>query len=114
MSSNGKYTREGLLTLMSNNPEQIHDFTARFLTIKNESWITVGQLRVIDSKQVVAGHLNLPVHKLTLNMEELKEIKKGQVLSIKGVITTYNSGGTLRATLKGFADKQTIQMIEVK
>jgi len=113
MPRNRNYVRKGLLSLMIENPEAVHEFTARFLTIKNESWITIGQLRVKESKHVIAGHLNLPVYKLTVDKEGVKQFKKGQLLALKAIITTYNSGGTLRATLKGFGSRETIEMIEV-
>jgi hypothetical protein len=105
-----RYVRRGLLELIENDHEDILDFTARFLANKNENWITISQLCLKGSKNVLASHLNLPVHKLKITERESTGWKKGQLLSIKATVSTYVSQGVVRGTLVGYGENGLIEI----
>lgn len=111
MARYNKHIRIGLIELMNKYPDQELEFTARFLARKNPTWITVSQLCHNEYKEVLARHLNLPVHKLNVDKEVLDTMTKGQKLILKAVISTYNTNGVTRATLKP-ADKPGVIQIE--
>jgi len=110
MAKYRKHVRADLLILMQEHPDSIWEFTARYLARKNEAWITVSQLCKKDSKEVLASHLNLPIHKLNVNAKVVSTYKKGKMLSIKATITTYKSGGVLRAALAGVGPSNKIKI----
>ncbi|MFT6716659.1 MAG: alkylhydroperoxidase/carboxymuconolactone decarboxylase family protein YurZ [Saprospiraceae bacterium] len=110
MTKYSKHVRAGLLELMSGNINSPHEFTARYLARKNDAWITISQLCQKGTKKVLASHMNIPVHKLSLSALFLNNLTKGELLSIKAVITTYDSGGTARAALAGFGASDKIEI----
>ena len=110
MAKYRKHVRVDLLALMQENPDSEWEFSARFLARKNEAWITVSQLCKKDSKDILASHLNLPIHKLNVDDQTVKTYQKGKFLSIKATITTYKSGGVLRAALAGVGSDNKIEI----
>lgn len=109
MSRHKRYVREQLLDLI--DAENPLEFRGRFLTKKNEAWITISQLTAKENSEVVlASHLNLPIHKLDLKAQNIESLKKGQPLSVKAKVSSYKSSGVTRATLVGFGPKNKIEV----
>ena len=110
MAKYKKHVRAELLMLMDENPDSEWEFTGRYLAKKDEAWITLSQLCKKDSKKILASHINLPIHKLSVDAQTLNTYKKGKLLSIKATVITYKSGGSLRAALAGVSPSNKIEI----
>jgi hypothetical protein len=104
MSRQDRYIRKGLLDLLKHGQNDPVYFTARFLSIRNQRWITISQLCVCGSEKKIASHLNLPVHKISTGVQEIRNLSKGTLLFITASVGAYKTNGIMRGTLLGWGD----------
>ena len=100
-----KESRKALLDLAKTN--EVLSFDAYFLCRKNESWLTFSQLKLVNGKDVLATHFNLPEYKLSGNF---KADKENQKVSIKAIPSSYLQKGIKKGTLKGFGASGVIEI----
>lgn len=105
-----KHVRLGLLTLLEQKGDCSHCFEARFLAVRKSQWLCVSQLKLVDTADKLATHLNLPLHKLEWQTGQLGTIKKGQKIILEAKIGSYTSKGFRRACLIGKGPKNRISV----
>ena len=64
MANFNKITRNSLLRLANDKPEQTIKITGHLKWNESSDWFTFSSIILLDSNEKIASHINLPKHKI--------------------------------------------------
>jgi len=99
MGRHEKHTRDLLLKLAEENPNEIFEFKGHLKWLENSDWITFSKVTLLPSNEFVATHINLPKHKITKHLT-LEKTDNHKVFTITGNASSYLNRGTRRGSIK--------------
>lgn len=99
MGKFSKRTRDDLLRLADENPEQLLEFKGHLKWNETSDWFTFSTLILIDTNKRIASHINLPKHKIN-KLIEIDKLDNHKVFIIEGYPSSYLSKGTRRGSIK--------------
>lgn len=99
MSKFSKTTRDLLLQLADEQPEQLLEFKGHLKWNETSDWFTFSTIILIDSNKRIASHINLPKHKIN-KLIEISSSDNHKIFIIEGYPSSYLSKGTRRGSIK--------------
>lgn len=99
MGRHQKHTRDILLQMAVNKPDEILEFKAYLKWNKESDWCTFSTVKLVGSDLLVSKHINLPKHKLAKHLE-LNETDNHKAFVITGSPSYYDSKGTKRGSIQ--------------
>jgi hypothetical protein len=99
MSRSGKITRDQLLKLADEKPDESLQFKGHLKWNDTSEWFTFSTIILLSSNERIASHINLPKHKIN-KLLDINESDNHKLFIIEGYPSFYMSRGTRRGSIK--------------
>ena len=98
MANFNKITRNSLLQLADDKPDQIIKITGHLKWNEFSDWVTFSSIILLDSNEKIASHINLPKHKIN-QLIEIDKLDNHKLFLLEGFPSSYLSKGTRRGSI---------------
>ena len=98
MAKFNKITRNSLLRLANDKPEQTIKITGHLKWNESSDWFTFSSIILLDSNEKIASHINLPKHKIN-QLIEINKLDNHKIFLLEGFPSSYLSKGTRKGSI---------------